>query len=482
MLWKAAAWSQGNKMQILPVIMAGGSGTRLWPLSRSQYPKQFLKLGCSDRTLLQETLLRANGLCQEPPLIICNEEHRFVAAEQIRQINLEAKILLEPAGRNTAPTIALAALHAIHKDMDPILLVLPADHTIGNLEAFQDAVSIAMPLASQGMLVTLGIKARSPETGYGYIEMGAQIQNSSCFKVACFIEKPDKSTASKLIEGGNHLWNSGIFVLQASVYLKELETYAPDILQACTESMRKTHPDMEFERLQEKAFLNCPAISIDHAIMEKTQKAAVVKLNSDWSDLGTWTSLLENSPLDEHGNALLGDTLTMDCTNSYIHSTGRLIAASGVDGIIAVETKDALLIAHRDHDQSIKKLVERLKQLNRKEEREHPNSFRPWGHFESIDHGKRYKVKRITVKPGASLSLQRHHHRAEHWIVVSGTAQVTIEEKTFLLSENESTYIPVGRTHRLENPGKIDLELIEVQSGGYLEEDDIVRLGDIYGR
>tara|TARA_Y100001970_G_scaffold294304_1_gene450173 strand:- start:4796 stop:6205 length:1410 start_codon:yes stop_codon:yes gene_type:complete len=469
-------------MQILPVIMAGGSGTRLWPLSRSQYPKQFLRLGSSDKTLLQETLLRARTVCDEPPLIICNEEHRFVAAEQARQINLKARILLEPEGRNTAPTIALAALHAIQQGKDPLLLVLPADHTITDPDALRNAVSKAKPLASQGMMVALGIEAKSPETGYGYIEKGAKIQHESCFKVTRFLEKPDRDTASKLIENGNHLWNSGIFVLRSSIYLKELQLHAPEVLDACTESMKEVHQDMEFERLQQEAFLRCPSISIDHAVMEKTDNAATVELYTKWSDLGTWNSLLENGSLNEHGNLLLGDTLAMDCSNSYFHSTGRLIAASGVDNIIAVETKDAVLIAHRDHDQSIKKLVTRLKELNRKEEREHPKSFRPWGYFESIDQGKRYKVKRITVKSGASLSLQLHHHRAEHWIVVSGTARVTIGNKTFLLSENESTFIPVGKSHRLENPGKMDLELIEVQSGSYLDEDDIVRLGDVYGR
>lgn len=462
--------------------MAGGSGTRLWPLSRTQYPKQFLKLGQSDMTLLQETLLRARDVCHEQPLIICNEEHRFVAAEQVRQLGLESIIMLEPEGRNTAPTIALAALRATQNGHDPILLVLPADHSLANHGALRDAVSHAVTLARQGMLVALGIEARSPETGYGYIKKGQRLSGHNSFKVTRFIEKPNASTASKLIESGQNLWNSGIFVLQASTYLDELQKYAPEVLQACTESMVKTDTDLEFERVQQTPFLNCPAISIDHAIMEKTENAAVVELACDWSDLGTWTALLENSQQDEGGNALFGDILAMDCTNSYLCSTGRLIAASGVDGIIVVETKDAVLVTRREHDQNIKQLVDKLKQNNRKEEREHTKTFRPWGHFENIDSGTRYKVKRITVKPGCSLSLQLHHHRAEHWVVVSGTAKVTIDENTFLLSENQSTFIPVGKTHRLENPGKVDLELIEVQSGSYLEEDDIVRFNDLYGR
>lgn len=469
-------------MHILPIIMAGGSGTRLWPLSRSQYPKQFLKLGSSGRTLLQDTLLRVQEVCNEAPLIICNETHRFVAAEQLRQVGLKAKILLEPEGRNTAPTIALAALHAVNGGLDTNLLVLPADHSISSPQALQDAVNKAVSLAETGLLVALGIPAKAPETGYGYIEKGEALQNKHGFKIARFIEKPDKATASKLVASGNHLWNSGIFVFRASTYLEALNTHAPDVLAACTRSMKRPLADLEFERPDKDSFLASPSISIDNAIMEKTSQAATVELHSAWSDLGTWSALLEHDATDENGNTLIGDTLALDCTDSYIHSTGRLIAATGLEGIIVVETKDAVLVADRDHGQSIKDLVDQLKQKNRKEEQEHQTSFRPWGHFENIDHGERYKVKRITVEPGASLSLQLHRHRAEHWIVVSGTAKVTIENETFLLSENESTFIPIGKVHRLENPGKGNLELIEVQSGSYLEEDDIVRLNDAYGR
>ncbi|MCY1220823.1 Mannose-1-phosphate guanylyltransferase 1 [compost metagenome] len=468
-------------MMLLPVIMAGGSGSRLWPLSRQLNPKQFLALA-DNVTMLQATIARLDGVIHGVPCLICNEQHRFLAAEQLRQIGLEAaQILLEPEGRNTAPAIALAALNATAQGDDPILLVLAADHLISDVPAFHEAIQVALPLAEAGKLVTFGIVPTHPETGYGYIQRGANLDECS-FAVARFVEKPDFETANAYVESGEYFWNSGMFMFRASRYLDELKHFHPDMFEACREALVKGKQDMHFIRVDRDAFVACPQDSIDYAVMEKTESAAMVALDAGWSDIGSWSALWDVSDKDEDGNVLRGDVLSVSTQSSLVYAENRLVATVGVDNLVIVETKDAVLVAHKDAVQDVKKVVEEIKAQGRNEHFNHREVYRPWGVYDSIDNGDRYQVKRITVRPGAKLSVQMHHHRAEHWIVVSGTAKVTNGDKTYLVTENQSTFIPIGQVHALENPGKIPLELIEVQSGSYLGEDDIVRFEDIYGR
>lgn len=463
--------------------MAGGSGTRLWPLSRVQYPKQFLPLAPGGQTLLQATVQRLAGLDVASPLLICNEEHRFLAAEQLRAIGVEgARILLEPAGRNTAPAIALAALQAskLPAADDAVLLVLAADHFIPDVAAFQRCVHAALPLAQAGKLVAYGVVPTHAETGYGYIEQGAA--SGAGFVISRFVEKPDALAAQGYLESGRFLWNSGMFMFKARRYIQELERFAPDMLKACQAAIAGAHEDLTFVRVDKASFEACPSDSIDYVVMEKTADAVVVPLGAGWTDVGSWSALWDVSPKDDAGNAVQGDAILQDSVGTYVHASNRLVATVGVQNLVVVETKDAVLVASKDRVQDVKKVVEQLKADSRSEHYNHREVYRPWGIYDSIEKGTRYQVKRITVKPGAKLSVQMHHHRAEHWIVVSGTAQISNGDKTYLLTENQSTYIPVGQVHALENPGKIPLELIEVQSGSYLGEDDIVRLEDRYGR
>lgn len=465
---------------MLPVIMAGGSGSRLWPLSRSHYPKQFLPL-INEHTMLQETACRLNSSEFQAPLIICGEDHRFTVAEQMRASGLEhSGIILEPAGRNTAPAIALAALQALANDPDALLLVLAADHAIQDPDSFIDAVHRAEPLAREGKLVTFGIIPDHAHTGYGYIRSGAPL--SAGFEVAEFVEKPDQVTAQSYLDSGSYSWNSGIFLLPAQRYLDELEQYAPEILKHCRAAMGQSQVDSDFIRPNAEAFLLCPEDSIDYAVMEKTTDAAVIPMECGWSDVGSWTALWDISPKDDQGNTLKGDAIAIDTHNCFVQSDSKLVASVGVENLIIVESDDAIMVAHQDQVQKVKKVVEQLKQKQRNEAHFHRKVYRPWGYYDSIDQGHRFQVKRIVVKPGAQLSLQMHHHRAEHWIVVKGTAEVTKGAETFLVTENESTYIPLGIKHRLKNPGSIPLEIVEVQSGSYLGEDDIQRFDDHYGR
>lgn len=469
---------------IHPVIMAGGTGSRLWPLSRQLNPKQFLKLTDSPLSMLQSTVARLEGLKAEKPLLICNEEHRFLAAEQMRQSGHDdAQIILEPCGRNTAPAIALAAIQLCENagSDNPLMLVLAADHLIQNTEAFQQGVAKAIPLAEQGKLVTFGIVPSHPETGYGYIHRGTELA-SDCYSVDKFVEKPDLDTANAYLASGNYLWNSGMFLFSARDYLKELEAHRPDILSSCKAAIADASEDLHFTRVNADLFAQCPSESVDYAVMEKTDKAAVVALDAGWSDIGSWSALWDVSSKDDAGNSLTGDVIARDTENTLVRADSRLVATVGVENLVIIETKDALLVAHKDKVQDVKSVVEQIRNDGRHEHMNHREVYRPWGVYDSIDNGTRYQVKRITVKPGAKLSVQMHHHRAEHWIVVSGTARVTNGEKTYLVTENQSTFIPVGQVHSLENPGVIDLELIEVQSGSYLGEDDIVRYEDRYGR
>ena len=465
---------------ILPIIMAGGSGTRLWPLSRGNYPKQFLSLS-GDKTMLQETLVRLDGLSHSPAMLICNEEHRFIAAEQVRQLGVEhSGIFLEPVGRNTAPAIALAAFKAIENNQDPLLLVLAADHVIENISAFQASVEQASILAEQGKLVTFGITGNKPETGYGYIKRGVPHQTG--FVVDSFVEKPDLATAKTYIESGEYYWNSGMFLFKASGYLNELKTFRPDIYKACELAMQVQNDDMDFVRVDKVAFESCPDESIDYAVMEHTKDAVVVPMDAGWSDVGGFAALWEVSNKDENGNAFNGDVKAVDTKNTLVLGDDKLIATVGVKDLVIVSTKDAVLVAHKSESQKVKAIVQQLKNEQRSEVTFHREVYRPWGKYDSVDSGERFQVKRITVKPGAKLSVQMHHHRAEHWIVVSGTAKVHLDGTEQYLTENESVYIPITAVHALENPGKVDLELIEVQSGSYLGEDDIVRFEDRYGR
>jgi mannose-1-phosphate guanylyltransferase len=467
-----------------PVILAGGSGSRLWPKSRAALPKQFLNL-TSDLTMLQDTIHRLDGTKADKPIVICNDAHRFLVAEQLRQQDVDhGGILLEPVGRNTAPAIALAALHASLKGDDPTLLILAADHLINDAPAFHQAIKHAEVLAEQGKLVTFGIVPDSAHTGYGYIQGGQQVAAVEVgFDVASFVEKPDLATAQSYVDSGEYYWNSGMFMFKASRYLQELEKYNPQMLEICRKAIATEAKDLEFVRVDADIFAGCPDDSIDYAVMEKTDSACVVPLDAGWSDVGSWSSLWETAKeKDQNGNVVIGDAILEGVNNSYVNAEQRLISVVGLDDVVVVETKDAVLVANKDKVQDIKKVVNQLKADKRPEFEFHREVFRPWGSYDSIDNGERFQVKRITVKPGEKLSVQMHHHRAEHWIVVAGTAKVTNGDETLLLSENQSTYIPVGVIHALENPGKIPLELIEVQSGTYLGEDDIVRFSDRYGR
>lgn len=466
---------------ILPVIMAGGSGTRLWPLSRGNYPKQFLALDGSNHTMLQQTISRLNGIEHAPAMLICNEEHRFIAAEQVRQLNVEhSGIFLEPVGRNTAPAIALAAFKAVENMQDPLLLVLAADHVIENTPAFVNSVNQAAALAEQGKLVTFGIVGNKPETGYGYIKRGEQFQTG--FVVDRFVEKPDLATANTYIESGNYYWNSGMFLFKASRYLQELKAFRPDIYTACEQAMQVQNDDMDFVRVDKTAFEQCPDESIDYAVMEHTKDAVVVPMDAGWNDVGGFEALWEVSQQDANGNAFKGDVKAVDTKNTLVFGEDKLVATVGVENLVIVNTKDAVLVAHKNESQKVKAIVQQLKNEQRPEVKFHREVYRPWGKYDSVDCGERFQVKRITVKPGAKLSVQMHHHRAEHWIVVSGTAKVHLDGQEQYLTENQSVYIPITAVHALENPGKVDLELIEVQSGSYLGEDDIVRFEDRYGR
>ena len=465
---------------LLPVIMAGGSGSRLWPLSRTLYPKQFLSL-TSSSTMLQETINRLDGIEHDAPFLICNEEHRFIVAEQLRQQNLKhGGIVLEPVGRNTAPAIALAALHAISKDQDPLLLVLAADHVIQNHSAFIESVQQAVPEAESGKLVTFGIVPTTPETGYGYIKKGAEVEGGHAYNVAQFVEKPNLETAHAYLASGDYLWNSGMFLFKASRYLEELKLHRPDIFTACQKAMAGARGDLDFIRLDEESFVACPDDSVDYAVMEKTKDAVVVPLDANWSDVGSFSALWEVNDKDENGNATRGDVLTEQTSNSFIYSQNKLVSTVGVDNLVIIETKDAVLVADKDKVQDVKAIVNKLKSQNRSECLQHREVYRPWGSHDEIADGERFQVKHLTVKPGERTATQLHYHRAEHWVVVSGTAKVTNEDKTYLLGENESTFIPIGSAHCIENPGKVLLELIEVRSGSYLQEDDVVRLED-YG-
>ncbi|MFC0117886.1 mannose-1-phosphate guanylyltransferase/mannose-6-phosphate isomerase [Pseudoalteromonas xiamenensis] len=467
---------------ILPVIMAGGSGTRLWPLSRGNYPKQFLALN-GDLTMLQQTVERLVGIEHQPVILICNEEHRFIAAEQMRQLGVaHGGIFLEPVGRNTAPAIALAAFKALENKQDPILLVLAADHVIKNTIAFQHSVAAAQELAEEGKLVTFGIVGDKPETGYGYIKRGNAISQSNAYVVERFVEKPNLATAKEYMASGEYYWNSGMFMFKASRYLAELQAHRPDIYEACQKAIAVQNTDLDFIRVDKAAFEACPDESIDYAVMEKTQDAVVIPMNAGWNDVGGFAALWEVSNHDEHGNAFKGDVKAIDTQNTLVFGEDKLVATVGVSDLVIVNTKDAVLVAHKDKAQEVKQIVNQLKIEQRSEVTFHREVYRPWGKYDSVDSGERFQVKRITVKPGAKLSVQMHHHRAEHWIVVSGTAKVQIDDKEQYVTENESVYIPITAVHALENPGKVDLELIEVQSGSYLGEDDIVRFEDRYGR
>jgi mannose-1-phosphate guanylyltransferase / mannose-6-phosphate isomerase len=468
---------------LIPLILSGGSGTRLWPVSRRNLPKQFLSL-TGEGTLFQQTVARARLLPDVvAPIVVASEDHRFLAADQLLESGVEgSSIVLEPAARNTAPAIALGALKAIERDPEALLLVLPADHLIGDTQSFITAVQQALPAAREGWLVTFGIRPDRPETGFGYIRRAESI-GGNAYRVAQFVEKPDLSTAQGYLADGGYDWNSGMFLFKAARYLEELNEHAPAMLAAVREAYATGHRDLDFVRVDRDMFAKVPDDSIDYAVMEKTTRAAVIPVSCAWSDIGSWSALWLSGKHDEQGNQREGDTLTVNTRNSLLRSHDRhMIATVGVDDLIVVSTPDATLVAHRDAAQDVKKVVDQLKASGRTEHSFHRVVHRPWGSYDSLEAGGRFQVKRIVVKPGASLSLQKHHHRAEHWIVVSGTAEVTCDEKVFLLTENQSTYIPLGSVHRLRNPGKVPLELIEVQSGSYLGEDDIVRFDDVYGR
>lgn len=471
---------------MIPVILSGGSGTRLWPLSRAKKPKQFLPL-LNDKSMLQNTVLRLKGLAGlQSPLVICNEDHRFMVAEQLRELSFgQPTIMLEPVGRNTAPAIAVAAMQARAKGDDPLLLILAADHAIKDIPAFHRAVELAVPAAIQGKLVTFGIVPTCAHTGYGYIRRADIVDNAlppEVAAVAQFCEKPDLTNARKFVDSGEYFWNSGMFLFKASSFLAELKQYVPAIISAAEQALVNAATDLDFIRLDKAAFSASPSDSIDYAVMEKSVNTVMVALDAGWSDVGSWDALWEGMAKDEHGNACRGDVLLERCHNSYVNAEERLVAVIGLDDVVVVETKDAVLVASKSHIQGVKNIVAKLQSYGRTEVDLHREVFRPWGKYDSVDNGARYQVKHITVKPGAKLSVQMHHHRAEHWVVVSGSALVRNGDNEFLVTENESTYIPVGVIHSLENPGRIPLELIEVQSGSYLGEDDIVRFEDKYGR
>lgn len=472
-----------NGVVIHPVVMAGGSGTRLWPLSRAAFPKQLLPLA-SEQSMLQETLKRVAVPGFGAPILICNQDHRFIIAEQMRAAGITGgRIVLEPVGRNTAPAAAVGAILAQQADPGALVLLMASDHVIRDVKGFRDAVGIAARAASKGRLVTFGIRPDRPETGYGYIRRGGDLEGApGCFAVDRFVEKPDLKTAESYLAEGSYAWNSGMFLFSAKAYLAELGRLEPAMLAAAEESVAKGTTDLDFLRLDPNAFAASPSQSIDYAVMEKTKLAATCPIDVGWSDVGSWSALWDIGEHDTSGNVLRGDVISIDTANSYIRSEGPLTAVVGLEDAVVVATDDCVLVSAKDRVQDVKGIVDRLKQQGRKEHAEHPTVYRPWGSYRGIGAGARFQVKRIVVKPGASLSLQMHHHRAEHWIVVSGTGRVTKGEETFLLYENQSTFLPMGVTHRLENPGHIPLEIIEVQSGGYLGEDDIVRFADTYGR
>jgi mannose-1-phosphate guanylyltransferase len=465
---------------IVPIILSGGSGTRLWPLSRKLHPKQFIDL-VNDTTLFQDTILRLPKDAANP-LIICNEEHRFLAAEQLRQINKESNgIILEPIGKNTAPAIALAALKFVNNGENPLLLVLSADHLIQNINTFHQSIKIAEKLAERDKLVTFGIVPDKAETGYGYIK--ANIDNTAdYYKIQSFTEKPNQEDAQKYLDSGNYLWNSGMFMFKASVYLQELEKFEPEILSSCKKSCQTEYKDKDFIRLNNDEFYQCPEQSVDYAVMEYTKDGVVVPLDANWSDIGSWNALWDAKNKDKDGNVSEGDVILDGVKNTYTYSSNRLVSVIGISDLVIVDTQDALLVADKKYSQNIKNIVNQLKKNNRPEADNHRKVFRPWGYYDSIDADDGFQVKRILVNPGAKLSLQKHEHRAEHWVVVKGVAKVTCGDKTFSLKENQSTYIPKGEVHRLENTEEIDLEIIEIQTGDYLGEDDIIRLEDDYQR
>lgn len=482
---------------IVPVVLAGGVGSRLWPVSRQSYPKQFSSLsaaatpkdaaGAAKGTLFQETLARLEGLASlAAPMVVCNEEHRFLTAQQLLELGISGgRIILEPAGRNTAPAVAVAALLAMNFGADDILLILPADHAIRDSKALRDAIVAGQKLAESGKLVTFGIVPTAPETGYGYILRGTALgegENRSAFTVKRFVEKPDLVTAETYLNSGEYYWNSGMFMFKASRYLRELELYAPDILKSCQLAVAGVEPDVDFLRLPLAEFSACRSESIDYAVMEKTDAAVVVPLDAQWNDLGAWNALWETSLKDDAQNVLTGDVMCAGVSGSYIHAQSRLVAAVGIQDVIIVETADAILVSSRDRVQDVKQIVQQLEKEGRCESVNHVLVYRPWGSYESLAMGVGYQVKHIAVKPGASLSLQMHQHRAEHWIVVKGSATVTCDDNVFTLNANESTFIPLGSKHRLQNKTAEPVELIEVQTGSYLGEDDIVRFDDIYGR
>ncbi|EKQ3683225.1 mannose-1-phosphate guanyltransferase [Salmonella enterica subsp. enterica serovar Cerro] len=472
---------------LIPVIMAGGTGSRLWPLSRELYPKQFLCLQ-NNLSMLQSTISRLDGIKHASPIVICNEKHRFIVADQLLQMNqLTNNIILEPVGRNTAPAVALAALVAKNNSSkeDPLLLILAADHVFTNENEFRITVSKAIPFADRGKLVTFGIVPSKAESGYGYILRGNKLQLEDdiiAFDVEQFVEKPSIETAQAYVASGDYYWNSGMFLFRAGRYLEELKKYRPDVLIACEKSISDLNIDLNFVRINEDDFYPCPDVSIDYAVMEHTADAVVMPMDAGWSDVGSWSSLWEISAHTPEGNVHHGDVISHKTENSYVYAESGLVTTVGVKDLVVVQTKDAVLIADRHAVQDVKKVVEKIKADGRHEHHMHREVYRPWGKYDSIDAGERYQVKRITVKPGEGLSVQMHHHRAEHWVVVAGTARVTINGEVKLLGENESIYIPLGATHCLENPGKIPLDLIEVRSGSYLEEDDVVRFRDRYGR
>jgi mannose-1-phosphate guanylyltransferase/mannose-6-phosphate isomerase len=468
---------------IIPVILSGGSGTRLWPVSRESFPKQLWPL-VSERTMIQETALRARGPRFAPPIVVCNQEHRFLIAEQLREAGIEgARIVLEPVGRNSAPAIAAAAVLVAEEDPSAILWMMAADAAITDLPALHRALAVAATAAEAGRIVTFGMRPTGPETGYGYIEIGAPLDAADgAFAVARFIEKPDARTAERLVADGRHLWNSGMFVFTAHALLRELELNAPAVLPPVREAVDRRQADLDFIRLDVAAFSACPSISLDYAVAERTRAAVVVPAAIGWSDVGSWSALWELGAKDERGNVVLGDALLEDASGCYIRSEGRLSAVIGLTDVALIVTGDAVLAMPRERAQDVKRIVDRLRADGRPEATEHNRTYRPWGFYESLIQGDRFQVKRIVVRPGRRLSLQSHFHRAEHWVVVNGTARVTRDQEEMILRENESVYLPLGCVHRLENPGRIPLTLIEVQSGGYLGEDDIIRYEDTYGR
>lgn len=469
---------------IIPVVLAGGSGTRLWPLSRKHYPKQLIEL-VNQYSMIQDTVLRLRGCDDmEQPVIICNDEYRFMIAEQMRKINIDpGLIILEPVGRNTASAITVASLMIHAKYDDPILLVLPADHIIENVTNFHEMIDLGSNAAKKGTLVTFGIIPQGPETGYGYIKQADSVSDfTNVFKIDKFVEKPVLKDAKKYVESGKYCWNSGMFMFKASTILEELNKYAPDIVKTCKKAVAKGQEDLDFFRLDKESFEKVPSDSIDYKVMEKTSKGVIIPCDIGWSDIGSFNALYRAQKSDENQNVLNGDILLNNVENCYINAKDKLVAVVGVQDLVIVETKDAVLVAHQDKTQDVKKIVEKLKKNQRQEIIVHSKVYRPWGYYETMDISERFQVKRLTVKPGARLSLQKHYHRAEHWTVVAGSAVITNGDKEMLLNEDQSTYIPIGVVHRIKNPGKIPLEIIEVQSGSYLGEDDIVRYDDVYGR